>query len=118
MPQRGIMNSKSSETQADFSFSWYFFFSLYAPKVKRKRSTYPKHTKQLQKQTFFPKIKWCNKLHPTAGRHYYLNSILDMYFLFLCLAYSKKKKVRKKKKSTLPIRICKNFSAQIFRHKT
>jgi len=44
---------------------------------KEKESTNPKHTKQLQKQTFFPKIKWCNKLHPTPNFSVFQNYIFQ-----------------------------------------
>ena len=76
--------------------------------------------------TFLLRQKKCGKTtlfcHQRSGAQKINVIYYFVYFgyvlLFLCLAYSKKKKVRKKKKSTLPIRICKNFSAQIFRHKT
>ena len=45
--------------------------------------------------------------------------VLGLYFFFSLLGVNKeKKKYQEKEKSVQSIRICKNFSAQIFRHKT
>ena len=44
---------------------------------KRERKCNPKQIRKLQKQTFFPKIKWCNKLHPTPNFSVFQNYIFQ-----------------------------------------
>ena len=77
MAQRAMMNPKGSETQADFSFSWYFFFSLFA-RSKEKKKYNPEQTRRTSVLYTAKKTTKTERTHTTSVLQNKMNKFFNL----------------------------------------